>query len=298
MKFRLYMIAVVVLLTSFALEAQDAGQRHVTPVKPSTNKVLRPAKGTKEEVVQDYLSGDTAAARARLRRDSLKRVYPRYPKLTDVTVGVNILDPVLKLFGQKYCSFDVSATLNMWNRLQPVLELGLGYAKDRPDDMNFTYKGKLSPYVRLGANYNMMFKSDPRYQVVLGLRMGYSMFNYDITAIDYSNPYWGENYTFAIKDQSSHALWGEFLAGLRVNVWRNISAGWQVKYQGIFNYKKNSSSRPWYVPGFGPRDRRWGFSFSLYYTIPLQGDKWPKKQNKQPQQQPATPGGTAIGEAK
>ena len=44
MKFRLYMIAVVVLLTSFALEAQDAGQRHVTPVKPSTNKVLRPAK--------------------------------------------------------------------------------------------------------------------------------------------------------------------------------------------------------------------------------------------------------------
>ena len=31
--------------------------------------------------------------------------------------------------------------------------------------------------------------------------------------------------------------------------------------------------------------------------IPLQGDKWPKKQNKQPQQ-PATPGGTAIGEGK
>lgn len=88
MKFRLYMIVVVVLLTSFALEAQDAGQRHVTPVKPSTNKVLRPAKGTKEEVVQDYLSGDTAAARARLRRDSLKRVYPRYPKLTDVTVEI------------------------------------------------------------------------------------------------------------------------------------------------------------------------------------------------------------------
>ena len=189
----------------------------------------------------------------------------------------------------------------MWNRLQPVLELGVGYAHETPDDMNFTYKGKLSPYVRLGANYNMMFKSDPRYQVGLGFRLGYSTFKYDVTNITQRSDYWGEHYTYDIKGESSHALWGEFLAGLRVNLWRNISAGWQVKYQGIFNYKKNANTRPWYVPGFGPRDRKWAFTFSVYYTIPLSLDKWPKKESKDKGTAGAggtTPGGTVIGAAK
>lgn len=256
--------------------SQQPDTRHVTPVRPSTNTVLRPAPGTDEEVIQNYLKGDTTSALAKLRKDSLARIYPHYPALTSLRVSVGVLDPVLQLFGQKYGSVDVGLTLNLWNRLQPVVELGLGRASDTPDDMNFTYKGKLSPYARVGANYNFLFKKVPDYQVYLGVRAGYSTFKYDITDVHIDPGYWQENADFDLKGEKSHALWGEVAAGISVKVWRQFSAGWEVKYQAIFNYKKNDHSRPWFVPGFGPRDRHWGFAFKLSYTLPLSRDRWPK----------------------
>ena len=80
-------------------------------MKPSTNKVLTPPKGTDEKIIQQYLSGDTAQARAEERKDSLAKIYPRYPKLTELSLGLNFGDAILMAFGQKYSSFDVSATL-------------------------------------------------------------------------------------------------------------------------------------------------------------------------------------------
>ena len=47
------------------------------------------------------------------------------PKLTELSLGLNFGDALLMAFGQKYSSFDLSATLNMWNRFQPVLIVGL-----------------------------------------------------------------------------------------------------------------------------------------------------------------------------
>ena len=283
MKQRLIVILSLVMfgftLATFA-QQQNPNKPHVTPVKPSTNKVLKPEKGTDDKIIERYVLGDTAAALEEIRKDSLKRVYPHYPKLTDVAFGINIADPLLMAFGQKYASIDLSATLNMWNRLQPVVELGLGWANSTPDDMNFTYRGKPSPFVRLGANYNFLFKSDPKYQFYAGLRLGFSYFNYDITDITYHDGYWGEDVPFAIKGQHSHALWGSLVAGMRVHVWGNISAGWQVRYQGIFNYKKNVNSKPWFVPGYGVRDRKFAFGFSIYYTLPLMRDRWPVKESK------------------
>ena len=272
---------VILLAASFNGYAQDQQQRKVTPVKPSTNKVLTPPKGTDEKIIQQYLSGDTAQARAEERKDSLAKIYPRYPKLTELSLGLNFGDAILMAFGQKYSSFDVSATLNMWNRFQPVLIMGMGRAKDTPEDMNYTYTGKLSPYFKIGANYNFLFKNEPKYQLYLGVRLGYSIFKYDITDVSINNPYWGEfDHNYQLKGISSNALWGEFLAGLKVNIASNWSLGWEVKFHGIFKYKNNENSKPWYIPGYGTRNGKWAFGLSLYYTIPLNKDRWPIKEEK------------------
>lgn len=262
--------------------AQDQEQqRKVTPVKPSTNKVLTPPKGTKEEIIQQYLSGDTAQAKAQERKDSLAKIYPRYPKLTELSLALNFGDAILMAFGQKYSSFDVSATLNMWNRFQPVLIMGLGRAKDTPDDMNYTYTGKLSPYLKIGANYNFLFKNEPKYQLYAGVRLGFSAFKYDITDVFINNPYWGEyGQSYQLKGESSNALWGEFLLGLKVHIAGNWSLGWEAKFHGIFKSKNNDNGNPWYIPGYGTRNGKWAFGLSLYYTIPLSKDRWPVKEEK------------------
>lgn len=274
------LMALMVAMPLLAQEQQEQ-QRKVTPVKPSTNKVLTPPKGTDEKIIQQYLTGDTAQARAQERKDSLAKIYPHYPNLTELSLGLNFGDALMMAFGQKYASFDLSATLNMWNRFQPVLVMGLGRAKETPQDMNFTYIGKLSPYFKLGANYNFLFKNDPQYQLYAGVRLGYSTFKYDITDITVANPYWGEAGSYELKGVSSNALWGELLAGLKVGILSNFALGWEVKFHGLFKEKKSDSGKPWYIPGYGARTGKWAFGISLYYTIPLNRDRWPVKEDKQ-----------------
>ena len=260
------MLMIVVAMTA---AAQEPDKRHVTPVKPETNRVQPPPKGTDEKVIQQYLSGDSAEAVAEARRDSLRRVYKRYPRLTDLTLGVIFGEPLFMAFGQSYASVDVNATLNMWNRIQPTVEAGMGWAKNTPDGMNFTYHGKPSPYFKIGANYNFMFKNSPDYQALAGIRLGYSNFGYDITDVHYHSGYWREDVDIDIKGERSHAFWGEVGVGLKVKLFDSLSMGWMIRYHGIFNYGKNDNSKPWFIPGYGPRGSSLGLSLGIYYTLPF-----------------------------
>ena len=269
----LLMTLAMLMLGILQAGAQEPDKRHVTPVIPQTNQVKPPPKGTAEEVIQHYINGDSAEAAAQLRKDSLRRIYKHYPRLTDLSVGLNIAEPLFMAFGQSYASTDVSLTLNMWNRLQPTVEVGLGWAKNTPDGMNFTYKGKPSPYFKVGANYNFMFKNSPDYQVLVGIRLGYSTFGYDVTDAHYINSYWHEDISYNITGERSHALWGEAGVGLKVKLWDRVSMGWMIRYHGIFNYGKNDHSKPWFIPGYGPRSSSLGLSLGIYYTLPMTKNK-------------------------
>ena len=250
-------------------QPKPANRRFITPVKPETNVTLLPGKDVDEKMLEQYLTGDTAKAAAEARRDSIKKAYTRYPKLNDLTVGFNFIDLVLAAAGQDYFNADFSLTLNMWNRLQPVFELGVGRAKSTPDDKNFTYNGKFAPFVRLGVNYNFLFKSNPDYQALLGVRLGGSIFKYDVTGIRHHNGYWNEDATTEILGQTGRALWMEAVAGLKVKIWREWSLGWQVKYHSILGENKTKQGKPWFIPGYGTRSGSIGFSFNVYYTIPM-----------------------------
>ena len=263
------LLIALILLTALGAGAQEPDKRRVTPVKPETNRVQPPPKGTDEKIIQQYISGDSTAAIQEALKDSLRRVYKRYPRLTDLSIGINLAEPLFMAFGQSYASADVNATLNMWNRIQPTVELGLGWANKSPDDMNFTYKGKPSPYFKVGANYNFLFKNTPDYQVFLGVRLGYSTFSYDVADVRYVNSYWNEDIPYAIKGERSHALWGEAGVGLKVKLFGQLAMGWMIRYHGIFDYGKNANSKPWFIPGYGPRGSSLGLSLGIFYTLPL-----------------------------
>ena len=49
-------------LLSLSALAQEPDKRHVTPVKPETNQVKPPPKGTDERIIQQYITGDSTAA--------------------------------------------------------------------------------------------------------------------------------------------------------------------------------------------------------------------------------------------
>ncbi len=185
---------------------------------------------------------------------------PVYPFYNGWTLGVNFGDAIFMATGQKHGSFDIWADISLHNWFFPVLEAGVGFADNTPENGNFTYKTKPSFYAKVGMNYNFMYKSDPAYQVFAGIRVGFSSFRFDVDDISISDGYWNETQSFSMKNLTATALYGEALAGIKVKIVGNFSLGWNVRYHMKFKVNSKSSSTPWFIPGYGTNSP---FSFSL-----------------------------------
>lgn len=253
-------------------------QRKVTPVtssdelKPVTKEELKEIK--RQEKLK-FLRTDSATLDS-LRRDSIERASKKVyrPTLMGITMGANFWGGLMQAFGKGYGDYDLWAALNIKNRYLPVVEVGFGQANITPEDGNFTYKSKMAIYGKIGMNYNFMFAHDPKYLLYAGVRLGASRFNYDVTGVTVDNSYWGKGEsTFDLTGQSSSALWGEVLAGIQVEIFKNFSLGWSVRYNLPINIKDLPNSRPYYIPGLGVRDNKLSVTLSLSYTLPLHKDK-------------------------
>lgn len=257
----------ILLLLACTLCAQ--AQRTVTPVESKEGKPKQPTlhyydkHGNPLEEPVLFLQEDTVT-------NAAQAAKPVYPALYEMDFGLNFFDGILALAGQKHGGADVYAQLSMWNWLFPTLEMGVGYGKDTPDPGNFTYTGKLSPYFKLGADYNFLYKSNPRYRVIAGLRACYSPFRFDVTDISISSDYWDQTNRFDMPGQSAHAFWGEVLAGIRVNIYKQFSLVWTMRYHFFFKAPETDNAAPWYIPGYGARNSHISATFSVIYTLPLQ----------------------------
>lgn len=281
------------------------GQRKITPVNT-------PATATQPI---NEMEGDTARINARMRasmshyhdadgniiyvdtitgrewRDSTAMIVKKsmqYPLLTSASVMVDLWNPLMRAFGQHYGLIGFGAQLSLHNRYLAAFETGLGLANNRPSDNNFRYKSPMSVYFRVGMDYNFLYNSTTDYQFFMGVRFGFSPFNYDITDIDIVSEYWGEVAHPEIPTQHSTVTWWEINIGLQVKLWGPISAGWSFRYHNIMNETKNAYGLPWYIPGYGARGGSIAGALNITYTIPLN-----KKREPQVNQLDALPNGAS-----
>ena len=271
--FSLILFVVVSIVPSF-------GQRNVTPVETDDKKPEQPTLHYYDK--HGKALDEPVLFLATLDTVSSQKVSPKpiYPKFFEANGGVNFFDAFLAMGGSHYGGADVWANISLWNWIFPTVELGLGGASKTPDGLNYTYKGYPGFYAKLGADYNFLYKSNPRYQLLAGLRLGVSAFRYALKNVTVSNDYWQETAKIDLPSAGSAAVFGEVLFGLKVNVWENISMGWTARYHFLFSNKANHTKpsegapfgadiKPWYIPGFGTRGSHFGFTFSVIYTLPL-----------------------------
>ncbi len=277
LKASIILAIIAVVGMSFHAEAQ----RKITPVEPkaatagstpTTNQKEDPKANLAEMrdaqgniVFVDTITGEEWVDTTEVKTD--KRM--KYPLLESVTVGVNVWDPVMRLLGQNYGGLEVWGELSLHNRYKPVIEFGMASCDDTPDGMNYTFKTKMSPYFRIGMNYNMFYNNDPRYQLVVGVRYGFTPFSYEVTNIELKPGYWNDPTEISIPSQNTTAGFFEFVAGVRVGIFKNISLGWTLKYHAILHEGKTDYGKPLYIPGYGKRGGAFTGSFSISYTLPL-----------------------------
>lgn len=191
----------------------------------------------------------------------------KLPLIYAVEVGVNVWDPLMRVFGQKYGGVDFSAALNLHNRYIPTFEAGFGMAKKTPADMNFTYSSPMAPYFKIGADYNFIYNSDPDYRFVAGVRYGFSAFRFTVEDVTFNDSYWGPPTPESFPTSNVTAGWFELVLGLRVRIVGPISAGWMFRYHSVLHQTKPDTGEAWYIPGYGTNGSAITGSFSIVYNF-------------------------------
>lgn len=277
-------LSVIALVMLFAFSAQ--AQRRINPVTPPP-----PTQGTKKEVKEEFDKSrltetkdsqgnvvlvDTVTGTEYI--DSTALVAPVgniYPLMHAVTVGVDIWDPVMKIIGTEYGGISFWGELSLHNRFKPVFEFGLSSADIHPDGMNYTFKSPMAPFFKLGMNYNIFYNSNPAYQLLFGLRYAFTPYKWRIENAQPNNTYW-QTEPFSIPQQNATTGYLELIASIKVQIFKNISMGWQVKYHSVLHQSKNKYGEPMYIPGFGKRGTPIAGGFSIMYTLPLNKKTAPK----------------------
>lgn len=294
------LIIVMAAISISAISAVSQSKRRINPVEtPATvTQSVNEARNDSARILQariarsthyhdeqgrtvyvDTVSGETWIDSTAL----IPVVKMKYPLFHDASVSLDIWDPVMRAIGQKYGLFSAAVEISLHNRYKPVFEVGLGQAKSTPSGNNFTYSSPVSPFFRIGMNYNFLYNSSPDYQFFGGLRYGFSSFNYTVENVTVDGSYWGEDAYFNLPTQRSTAGWFEILFGLRIKLWGTISAGWSFKYHTILHESKVRYGQPWYIPGFGSRTAAVTGAFAVTYTFSID------KLNKAPAKEVISP---------
>ncbi len=244
-------------------EVTPSGRR-VTPVENPDNKPWRPGLyrydkhgNALKEPVAILVDEDTV----KVDRKPTEKLYG------GVIVGVNFCDGIFQIAGQSYANYNLEASVDLYNWIFPTVEAGIGVANSTPDKLNYTYKCGPAFFAKAGIDYNFLYRSDPAYALLLGVRVGFTGFSYDLTDVTIPSSYWQETGAISLLGQHSTAVYGEVLGGLRVHIYKGLHLGWTIRYKALFHASDSSNGSPWFIPGFGSRNAPLSATFSVAWKF-------------------------------
>lgn len=150
----------------------------------------------------------------------------------------------------KYYSSEISATLDINNRFFPTVEVGLGQTNMVSQLYEIGYSTR-APFYRIGMDYNVQYKNKKPGYIYLGVRVGYTMFDYSVEAPPLVDPVWGDKAPVSFTDVPCQTVWAEAVGGLRAEIVRNFYMGWSLRYKYPIYRGPIANGGPWYIPGFG-----------------------------------------------
>lgn len=168
-------------------------------------------------------------------------------------------------------SYEGGVQADILHKYYPVVEIGFGGAdRTTSTDVRFTTSGMFG---RIGLDFNLMkpkAAAKPSNNVFLaGARIGFSNFNYSMTNVVITDDYWNENTILNYNNEPVTKVWFEVVAGMRVEVIKNIYMGWTVRNKHTLGQSLTGEMNPWYIPGFGKNlsGSNWGVNYSIGYKF-------------------------------
>ena len=177
-----------------------------------------------------------------------------------ISVGIDLLGPGMRYFSDQG-DYQAYAQLNIKGKFLPAIEAGYGTADKSDITTKIDYKAK-GTFFRIGCDYNILKNKHDDYRLMVGLRYGFSSFNYDTTG-----PVDSLMTEFTTTHETATMHWAEVCFGVDAKVWGPLHMGWSVRYRRRLKCSDYIND-PQYAPGYGNAVE--GTRLMGLYTISLQ----------------------------
>jgi hypothetical protein len=125
-------------------------------------------------------------------------------------------------------------------------------------------------YSRIGVDYNILQAENKFDKNILyvGLRYGFVIAKQQVNSYMIDS-YWSP-VTGNFASQNYFAHWGEFLLGLKGELFHNFYLGWTIRGKVNFNHKDLGVPPVYFIPGYGRAEKGFNldFTYSVYYNLP------------------------------
>lgn len=188
------------------------------------------------------------------------------------TVSADVFGPAIYAFSD-YGSVEGALRLNLKNTYFPVFEVGYGKCWTTDDNTHISYKSA-APFFRAGIDINILKNKWQDNRLYVGVRYGFSSFNYDMSGPDMTDPVWYGTAPFRYEGMKSNSHWAEIVFGVQVKIWSKFHMGWSVRYKKAMKIGQDMYAKPYYVPGYGTTEGEscWGGTYNLIFDL-----NWGKK---------------------
>lgn len=172
--------------------------------------------------------------------------------------------------GERF-GYEAGVYADLKRKYFPAIEVGFaGADKNSSEGVQFSTSGI---YSRVGVDFNLIKpKKDqlPSTNIFFaGARIGFSPFSYSYTNLMVQNDYWGSSILQNIEGINTTKVWFEVVAGMRVEVLKNIYMGWTVRNKKLLGTDIPGEFQPWFIPGFGVKGEgtAWGVNYTIGYKF-------------------------------
>jgi hypothetical protein len=207
-----------------------------------------------------------------------------------IKAGIEVSGPVTYFTDKNILNSEayISADLNE----KKSLFLSGGFLSYKYSQYNYNYQNK-GAFLKAGIDFNLLKpdKAAGRYWAGIGLRYGISLFNSEFPSFKKDN-YWGTTESSIPKKTS----WGHFIEvspGVRTEIFRNLSLGWNVNMRMLVHSGAGKNLKPIYIPGYGNGTKTvvTGLNYFIVWSIPYKKiNVILKKEVPQEPEEPEEPG--------
>ncbi len=201
-----------------------------------------------------------------LQAQEQKKKEDKAPLFSGIAVSADIVGFVMKAVDAKFANMEVGARVNLYDKIFPVAELGIGDCHREGAETGNTFS-TTSPYMRFGMDYN--FNKKHNGNRLFGLfRYGFSNFKYDVANKAFADPIYGTTVPLEMNGEKATGHWLEFGVGVETKLWKFIRLGWSMRYKFRISMKSPDGGDPYFIPGYGKNDTNgWGGTVNLVFDV-------------------------------